>query len=97
MAQEFHASLSVTLPETPAGMATAAAALLVSWAELVEKMSEGNPAMKSQFGINETRAKSAGEPATTGAKRGRKPRLQGLQAVRVPGSPLQDEDPDEAA
>lgn len=93
MAQEFHASLSVTLPETPAGMATAAAALLASWAELVEKMSEGNPGMKSQFGINETRSKSGGEPATTGAKRGRKAKQP---TVSTP-SLVADEDPDEAA
>ncbi len=95
MAQEFHASLSVTLPEEPAGMATTAAAILTSWAELVEKLGEGNPGMKSQFGINETRAKSAAEPAARapGKRRGRPP----LQAVQVPMLPVQDDDPDEAA
>ncbi len=91
MAQEFHASLSVTLPEAPSGMATTAAALLASWAELVEKLEESNPGMKSHFGINETRAKSAVEPATRapGKRRGRAP----LQPTTPPAASDEDDAP----
>ncbi len=92
MPQVFNASLSVTLPEAPSGMATTAAALLASWAELVEKLEEVNPGMKSQFGINETRAKAAVEPG--GVKRGRKPRQP---PALVPSSDLLQEPGGEAA